>query len=128
MAGGSISETLKAKYKVRKDGWGPQRPNPRQSSLWRGFLSVQSVFESMARYQVGSVEQIRFWIDTWVDQTPWLVTTSLEFLQGLVLAFAWLAIYGAILTIDDVHKQNIIIVNGCPMCVAECIISRSLAS
>lgn len=119
---------LKAKYKVHKDGWGPQRPNPHQSSLWRGFLSDQSVFESMVRYQVGSGEQIRFWLDTWVDQSPWSVTTSLEFLQGLVLAFAWLAIYGAILTIDNVHKQNIIIVNGCPMFVAKCAISRSLAS
>lgn len=34
-----------------------------------------------------------------------------------VSAFAWLAISGAILKMDNLHKHNITIVNGCLMCL-----------
>lgn len=36
-----------------------------------------------------------------------------------VVAFAWLALSGCILTKDNLCKRNIILVKGCPMCLKE---------
>lgn len=35
----------------------------------------------------------------------------------MVGAFAWLAISNATLTMDNLHKHNITILNYCPMCL-----------
>lgn len=36
-----------------------------------------------------------------------------------VVAFAWLALFGCILTNDNIRKRNNILANGCPMCLNE---------
>lgn len=35
-----------------------------------------------------------------------------------VMILSWLALHGGILTMDNLHKRKIIIVNACPMCLA----------
>lgn len=35
-----------------------------------------------------------------------------------VLAFAWLALHCSILTLDNLHKRKVTVINACPLCLA----------
>lgn len=35
-----------------------------------------------------------------------------------ILAFAWLVLRGSILTMDNLQRHNVIVVNACPLCLA----------
>lgn len=83
-------------------------------------------------------ERIGFYIAYWKkDRRIWIGTVDgsfsvVSFFEALrgdrvwnskapneVLAFSWLVISGAILTMDNLHKHNIIIVNDFPMCLRD---------
>lgn len=35
-----------------------------------------------------------------------------------ILVFGWLTLRGSILTLDNLSRRNVVIVNGCPLCIS----------
>ena len=63
-------DILLAKYKVRRNGQDISPPSQRCSNFWKGFLLYQNSFAQSIRYHVGNGENIFFWHDIWVSNTP----------------------------------------------------------
>ena len=69
------------------------------------IFSVASFFASMTSGVVGA-------------NTKWASLWSIKAPHPRVMAFGWTALLRRILTMDNLRRQGLIIVNACPMCLA----------
>ena len=112
------------KYKVRRNGWDISPPSQMCSTFQKGIYSIKDNFANSIRYRVGNREKISFWQDIWAADSP--------------LAFAWLALQSKTRTMDNLRRRNMIVVNACPLCLANeelvdhlllhCRLTKSLCS
>lgn len=58
-------KVVEAKYGVSRVGWDVPRLSYCQSGLWRGFLSVNDLFEANIKFRIGDGRRVLFWLDVW---------------------------------------------------------------
>ena len=69
-----------------------------------GCFSVASYFDAFSRVDLGASNIAKLW----------------KFkARSRVLAFSWIALLGGTLTIDNLRRRKLCIVNACPMCLAD---------
>ena len=51
-------------------GWEVHGGSGRSSGIWKGILSVLEPFTQSIRYHLGKGDRIRFWLDTWIKDSP----------------------------------------------------------
>lgn len=59
-----------SKYGVRRHGRDVSSPPHRCSCLWKDIVGIKGTFDSSIKYHVGSGQDIFFWHDLWVGDTP----------------------------------------------------------